>query len=154
LADISWKSRYALMKHDWIQLGRYFQTNISISEQIMKHCGFNFGIGWANKLLIELIKEEPGVYAVKLSGAGGGGSVFALVNPSQKQLILNKWCENLQDILQTPEIIRNRFPNIPETIIKKLSNALFFSIQLNTNGVENIAYPNNIKIIKEKGESF
>jgi len=74
LAEIAWKSRFALMRRDWRQLGKYFKEN----TRIMKEVGFKYGIGLANNILIEIIEEHPDVYAAKLTGAGGGGECFFL----------------------------------------------------------------------------
>lgn len=72
LAEIAWKSRFALMRHDWVELGKHLKENTIIMNHVMKEAGFQYGIGLANNILIELIEEHPDVYAAKLTGAGGG----------------------------------------------------------------------------------
>lgn len=104
----------------------------------MQHCGFQFGIGWANKILIHLLKNNPFVYSVKLSGAGGGGSVFALVDPLKKQEILTEWKQKLTNLLQLPEKIHTEFPDITTEQILELQNAEFFDIRINFHGVSSI----------------
>jgi galactokinase len=53
-------------------------------------CGFEQGAGWANNLLIEAALNH-GALGAKLTGAGGGGSVFALVNPGQEESLMEIW---------------------------------------------------------------
>ncbi|MHA1673575.1 MAG: GHMP family kinase ATP-binding protein [Promethearchaeota archaeon] len=135
LAEISWQSRFALMKHDWKTLGEIFDQNMAISEKIMQIGGFHDGIGWANKILTDLIKDHPDVYSVKLSGAGGGGSVFALVSPIMKTKLLVLWKQKLLEILDNPDPILKNFPGISKQDFEQLRNAKFYTIQINTNGV-------------------
>ena len=54
LAEISWKSRFALLSRDWKLLGKYFQENTKIMNDIMSDAGFKYGIGLANNILITL----------------------------------------------------------------------------------------------------
>ncbi|MHA1612533.1 MAG: GHMP family kinase ATP-binding protein [Promethearchaeota archaeon] len=138
LAEVSWKSRFALMKHDWKTLGLIFDQNALISEEIMQIGGFKDGIGWANKILQDLIKDHPDVYSVKLSGAGGGGSVFALVSPEAKAQILELWNQKLSEVLENPNSILEKYPGITMKEIEKLHDAKFYSLYINPNGVTQI----------------
>ncbi|MCP4760824.1 MAG: hypothetical protein GY870_03515 [archaeon] len=138
LSEISWKSRFSFMKHNWEKLGKYFDENAKISEKIMTHAGFKFGIGWANKILIDLINDLPEVYAVKLSGAGGGGSVFALVNTHSKSKITKIWRQKLEDLLKTPEKIQKIYPDLSLNEIFQLKNANFYEITINPYGVQKL----------------
>lgn len=140
LAEISWKSRFNLMHHDWKSLGEIFNKNTELSEKIMTCCGFEYGIGWANKILIDLIKDDPDVFSVKLSGAGGGGSVFALVSPKNKKEIRSKWKQRLEQLLLNPKKIQEMYPNISLTEIEQLSNAKFYEIKINKKGVSTIKF--------------
>lgn len=138
LAEISWKSRFAIMKQDWKLLGKYFKENTEIMNQIMKNAGFEYGIGLANNILIRVIEEHPEVYAAKLTGAGGGGSVFALVNPDKKQEILNYWEKKVYEIIENNDIFSSVFPNFPSNIRFKLKNAKFYKIIIDRDGVKRL----------------
>ena len=59
-------------------------------DQMMNYCGFEEGAGWANNLLIEAALQN-GALGAKLTGAGGGGSVFALVNPGEEMKVISAW---------------------------------------------------------------
>lgn len=50
---------------------------------MMTYCGFEDGAGWANNLLIDVARQN-GALGAKLTGAGGGGSVFALPEPGKE----------------------------------------------------------------------
>lgn len=138
LAKIAWKSRFALMSHDWEKLGEYFKENTKIMNHIMENAGFKFGIGLANNILINLIEDHPDVYAAKLTGAGGGGCVFALVKPSKEEAVLQEWKLNLTKIIEDQRLFKSRFPSYPFEIAKKLENAEFYRIFINKTGVKKI----------------
>lgn len=138
LAELSWKSRFALMKHDWKLLGEYFKENTRIMNKIMKYAGFEFGIGLINNILIELIEENPDVYAAKLTGAGNGGSVFALVNSDNVESVIIYWKSKLDEIKRSKEIFISKFPSYPMEIVKHLKNVKFYQVSIDTNGVKKI----------------
>ena len=135
LAEISWKSRFALMKKDWKLLGEYFKENTRIMNEVMVDAGFEYGIGLANNILISLIENHPEVYAAKLTGAGGGGCVFALVNPDKLNIVLVDWKRRLNELLTNKELFIKLFPTYPIQIRKKLNNAEFYTIKINRTGV-------------------
>ncbi|MHA1489816.1 MAG: GHMP family kinase ATP-binding protein [Promethearchaeota archaeon] len=138
LAEISWKSRFALMSRNWKLLGSYFKENTKIMNKIMIDAGFKYGIGLANNILIDLINKHPDVYAVKLTGAGGGGSVFALVNPEKIQLVLKDWKKKLNEIITNKRIFQLKFPKYPLNILNQLKNAEFYQINIDKDGVKKI----------------
>jgi galactokinase/mevalonate kinase-like predicted kinase len=130
LAIISWRSRFCLMKHNWKQLGGLFKENTKIMNEIMKNAGYKHGIGLGNNILINLIEDHPDVYAVKLTGAGGGGSVFALVKPKKIDIVLNDWQKKLFDITKNDKLFLSLFPTYPVDIIESLMSAQFFKIKI------------------------
>ena len=104
----------------------------------MKEAGFKHGIGLANNILIDLIEEHPNVYAAKLTGAGGGGSIFALVNPNKKSTIINYWKDKLNELITDKELFLSRFPSYPVEILNKLKNAQFYQTKIDKNGVKTL----------------
>ena len=130
LAEISWKSRFAIMKRDWRLLGDYFRENTRIMDEIMKHVGFKHGIGLSNKILIKLIENHPDVYSVKLTGAGGGGSVFALIKPEKTESVLRDWENKLSDIINNKSKFLSLFPEYSFEIKHELKYAQFFRIKI------------------------
>jgi len=138
LAKIAWKSRFALMRRDWSELGKYFKENTRIMNCVMKEAGFEHGIGLVNNILISIIEEHPDVYAAKLTGAGGGGSVFALVNPNKIQAILNYWRDKLNEIIKSEDIFSSRFPSYPVETMKKLKSTQFYCVKIDKDGVKKL----------------
>ena len=130
LAEISWKSRYAIMKQDWELLGEYFKKNTLIMNEIMRHVGFDQGIGLSNNILITLIEDHPDVFSVKLTGAGGGGSVFALVKPGKIEEVMHDWKNKLNQLISNPELFLSTFPNFPIKISQELKKAQFFRAKI------------------------
>jgi len=130
LAEISWKSRFALMKHDWKQLGQHFQENTVIMNNMMRHAGFLHGIGLVNNILIRLIEQNSNVFAAKLTGAGGGGSIFALVKPDKVDTVLLSWKDELNKIISNEEYYLSLFPEYPLEARDQLRNAQFFKIKI------------------------
>ena len=143
LAEIAWKSRFAIMKHDWKLLGSYFKENTRIMNNIMREAGFKYGIGLVNNILIEIIEDHPDVYAAKLTGAGAGGSIFALVNPDKILNIKNYWKRKLSEIIMNQEKFSVRFPSYPLGIIDQFKNVLFFQVKIDKNGVKKLKFINS-----------
>jgi len=104
----------------------------------MKKAGFKYGIGLANNLIIEILEEHPDVYAAKLTGAGGGGSVFALIHPDRGKSIID-YCQNkLNEFINNKEMLSSNFPSDSLEIIKKLKNIQFYQIKIDKNGVKKL----------------
>jgi len=138
LAKIAWQSRFAIMRRDWRLLGKYFKENTRIMNQVMKEAGYQYGIGVVNNILIKIIEENPDVYAAKLTGAGGGGSVFALVNPNRIETILKYWRSKLNEIINNKELFTSKFPSYPLEITHNLEKIQFFQIKIDKDGVKKL----------------
>jgi mevalonate kinase len=118
------------MKHDWKQLGEYFKENTVIMNNMMRHVGFLHGIGLFNNILIHLIEQNSYVFAAKLTGAGGGGSIFALVKPDKVDTVLLSWKDKLNKIISNEEYYLSLFPEYPLEARDQLRNAQFFKIKI------------------------
>jgi galactokinase/mevalonate kinase-like predicted kinase len=84
IGDTAWQGKMALLEHDWDTFGALMNQNHRLVNEMMEYCGFREGAGWANNLLIETALDN-GALGAKLTGAGSGGSVFALVRPGQEE---------------------------------------------------------------------
>lgn len=85
-----WQGKIALLAQDWAALGYQMNRNHQLVDEMMSASGFNDGAGWANNLMIKTALEN-GAWGAKLTGAGGGGSVFALVPPDQSPRLAQAW---------------------------------------------------------------
>ena len=88
--ETAWRGKIALLHRDWSRFGALMNENHRWVDQMMNYCGFEEGAGWANNLLIEAALQN-GALGAKLTGAGGGGSVFALVNPGEEMKVVSAW---------------------------------------------------------------
>ena len=73
-----------------------------------------------------------------MTGAGGGGSVFALTNPTSVSEVKNYWKNSLKKIISDEDLFKSKFPNYPINIMKKLNNAKFFNIKIDRKGVRSL----------------
>jgi galactokinase/mevalonate kinase-like predicted kinase len=137
IGKISWKSRFALMSKNWELLGKYCKKNTRLMNEIMRYAGFKFGIGLSNNILIKLIENQKDVYSVKLTGAGGGGSVFALVNPEKIDEIIKLWYERLIAFKSGKLILNLDFQNNDNEVLDEM-NVRFFKVQIDKKGVKKI----------------
>ena len=76
----AWRGKFALLEGDWPAFGELMNENHRLADEMMRYCGFTAGAGKENNLLIEAALDH-GALGAKLTGAGGGGSVFALAKP-------------------------------------------------------------------------
>jgi glucuronokinase len=80
IGDTAWKGKIALLEADWRRFGEFMDLNHRLVHEMMSYCGFREGAGEANNLVIERARSL-GALGAKLTGAGGGGSVFVLCDP-------------------------------------------------------------------------
>jgi galactokinase/mevalonate kinase-like predicted kinase len=90
--ETAWQGKIALLEGDLETFGRLMNENHRLVDEMMHYCGFHDGAGWANNLFIESAMQN-GALGAKLTGAGGGGSVFALTEPGKEENILCLWEE-------------------------------------------------------------
>ena len=58
--------------------------NHRLVNDMMTYCGFSDGTGWADNLCIETALKN-GALGAKLTGAGGGGSVFGGAHAARRR---------------------------------------------------------------------
>ncbi len=88
--ECAWKGKIALLQNDLETFGGLMNQNHLLVDEMMRYCGFEDGAGWANNLFIDSALRHDALGA-KLTGAGGGGSVFALVRPGMEEYLLGVW---------------------------------------------------------------
>jgi galactokinase/mevalonate kinase-like predicted kinase len=88
--ETAWRGKIALLQNDLPAFGELMNTNHRLVDVMMQYCGFNDGAGWANNLFIARALDF-GALGAKLTGAGGGGSVYALVSPGQEEQLKELW---------------------------------------------------------------
>jgi len=88
--ETAWQGKIALLSNNLASFGELMKTNHRIVNEMMLYCGFDDGAGWANNLFIDIALKN-GALGAKLTGAGGGGSVFALVRPGEERKLINIW---------------------------------------------------------------
>jgi galactokinase/mevalonate kinase-like predicted kinase len=88
--ETAWRGKIALLESDWATFGALMNENHRLVNEMMAYCSFEDGAGWANNLLIETALSN-GALGAKLTGAGSGGSVFALTHPGQEGKLMEVW---------------------------------------------------------------
>lgn len=88
--ETAWRGKIALMVGDLEGFGDLMNQNHRLVNDMMAYCCFEDGAGWANNLLIDTALQG-GALGAKLTGAGGGGSVFALTRPGQEGRLMERW---------------------------------------------------------------
>jgi len=80
----AWRGKMALLRGDWVEFGRLMKENHRLVDEMMTYCGLPGGAGEANNALIQAALAA-GALGAKLTGAGCGGSVFALAHPGHEE---------------------------------------------------------------------
>jgi galactokinase len=94
--ETAWRGKIALIQGDWQTFGSLMNQNHHWVDTMMSYCGFDDGAGWANNLLIDIALQN-GALGAKLTGAGGGGSVFALVEPGEEKRLTQAWQKAIRE---------------------------------------------------------
>jgi galactokinase len=94
--ESAWRGKIALLQKDWNTFGHLMNENHAWVNQMMTYCGFEDGAGWVNNLLIDIALKN-GAIGAKLTGAGGGGSVFALPRPGENNKLLSAWKTTIEE---------------------------------------------------------
>jgi D-glycero-alpha-D-manno-heptose-7-phosphate kinase len=77
LGATAWRGKIALLSGDRIGFGREISRNQQLIDRMMRVCGFANGVGREARALIRAA-IDAGALGAKLTGAGGGGAIFAL----------------------------------------------------------------------------
>jgi galactokinase/mevalonate kinase-like predicted kinase len=88
--ECAWRGKIALLEGNLPHFGELMDENHRLVNEMMHYCGFKDGAGWANNLFIQTARDS-GALGAKLTGAGGGGSVFALVKPGGQDRLISAW---------------------------------------------------------------
>lgn len=104
--ETAWRGKIALIERDWATFGVLMNQNHRLVNDMMTYCGFSDGAGWANNLCIETALKN-GALGAKLTGAGGGGSVFALTRPGEESHLMQVWTQTAKEAgLESAHIYR------------------------------------------------
>jgi len=88
VAKTAWVGKIHLLRGDLEAFGTLMNKNHQLVNEIMLYCGFPDGAGEANNVLISAALEG-GALGAKLTGAGGGGSVFALLRARDEKNVFD-----------------------------------------------------------------
>jgi len=80
IGETAWRGKIALLAHDLAGLGRQIDRNQELVDEMMTCCGFSSGVGAEARDLVAAARRA-GALGAKLTGAGGGGAVFAVPPP-------------------------------------------------------------------------
>jgi len=83
LGETAWRGKIALLAGDLTEFGRQIGRNQTLIDDMMRRCGFASGAGEEVGALIAAT-HEAGALGAKLTGAGGGGAIFALPRPGEE----------------------------------------------------------------------
>lgn len=88
--ETAWRGKVALLEGDLATFGALMNENHRLVDEMMVYCGFTNGAGQENNQLIKTALQN-GALGAKLTGAGGGGSVVALVRPGEQDGLEQAW---------------------------------------------------------------
>lgn len=88
------KAKEAIEGSDWATLGKYFKKN----QQLLKKLGVSLGV---LDTYIQ-IAEEAGAYGAKLSGAGGGDCMIAVVSHESRNSVIEALRSAGAEVIEIP----------------------------------------------------
>lgn len=88
LGETAWRGKIALLQHDLSEFGRQIDRNQTLVNELMQRCGFDDGAGAEVEHLVSAARAA-GALGAKLTGAGGGGAIFALPAPGKEHHVLS-----------------------------------------------------------------
>lgn len=80
MGETAWRAKIAVLAHDLPALGEQIDRNQALVDEMMTACGFSTGAGEEVRALVDAARQA-GALGAKLTGAGGGGAIFALPPP-------------------------------------------------------------------------
>jgi galactokinase/mevalonate kinase-like predicted kinase len=83
LGETAWRGKIALLAGELEAFGRQIDRNQELIDEMMKLCGFEAGAGPEVGTLVRAARAA-GALGAKLTGAGGGGAIFALAPPGKQ----------------------------------------------------------------------
>ncbi len=86
LGETAWRGKIALLAGDLNEFGAQITRNQELIDTMMQACGFPSGAGTEVRALIAAA-HDAGALGAKLTGAGGGGAIFALPANGQEQAL-------------------------------------------------------------------
>ena len=94
--ETAWRGKLALLARDWETFGALMNENHRAVDEMMAYCDMPGGAGRVNNRFIEGALDN-GALGAKLTGAGGGGSVFALTRPGEEDALASVWRQLAED---------------------------------------------------------
>jgi mevalonate kinase len=86
IGETAWRGKIALLAGDLPGFGRQIDRNQELVDEMMRLCGFEAGAGREVGILVQAARAA-GALGAKLTGAGGGGAIFALPAPGHEERI-------------------------------------------------------------------
>lgn len=86
LGETAWRGKAALLAWDLAGLGKQINRNQELVDHMMRECGFTTGAGTEVGILVDAARNA-GALGAKLTGAGGGGAIFALAAPDEEERV-------------------------------------------------------------------
>lgn len=86
IGETAWRGKIALLAGDLAAFGQLIDRNQALTDAMMRECGFAAGAGEEVGFLVNAAREA-GALGAKLTGAGGGGAIFALAPPGHEEVL-------------------------------------------------------------------